>query len=86
MQYDHYYNCRVFAQGKTLINQKEGKSALRRVLCAYAMRNPEVGYCQGLNFIAGLLLQVRQSLQTIHTYTSVHSACGQLLTSHDVVS
>jgi Rab-GTPase-TBC domain len=58
--YYHYY-CRVFAQGKTLINQKEGKSALRRVLRAYAMRNPEVGYCQGLNFIAGLLLQARSS-------------------------
>ncbi|KAF2396218.1 RabGAP/TBC, partial [Trichodelitschia bisporula] len=31
-------------------------SALRRVLQAFAIHNPHVGYCQSLNFIAGLLL------------------------------
>uniref|UniRef100_A0A7S4PGE2 Rab-GAP TBC domain-containing protein n=2 Tax=Guillardia theta TaxID=55529 RepID=A0A7S4PGE2_GUITH len=30
--------------------------SLRRVLRAYARRNKQVGYCQGLNFIAGLML------------------------------
>eukprot|EP00775_Hariotina_reticulata_P008509 gene8509-8691_t len=34
----------------------EGQEALRRVLLAYAAYDPEVGYCQGLNFVAGLLL------------------------------
>ena len=29
-----------------------------RVLRAYALRNPAIGYCQGMNFIAGLLLAV----------------------------
>jgi hypothetical protein len=29
---------------------------LRRVLTAFAVRNPLVGYCQSLNFIAGMLL------------------------------
>ena len=29
-----------------------GRAALRRLLGAYARRNPAVGYCQGLNFIA----------------------------------
>jgi sulfur transfer complex TusBCD TusB component (DsrH family) len=33
-----------------------GRDALRRVLLAYAKHNPSVGYCQGLNFLAGLLL------------------------------
>ncbi|KAF2487654.1 rab-GTPase-TBC domain-containing protein, partial [Neohortaea acidophila] len=30
--------------------------ALRRVLQAFAAHNPQIGYCQSLNFIAGLLL------------------------------
>ena len=31
-------------------------SSLRRVLRAFAAHNPKVGYCQSLNFLAGLLL------------------------------
>lgn len=31
---------------------------LRRVLRCYAVANPSVGYCQSLNFLAGLVLQV----------------------------
>jgi TBC1 domain family member 6 len=31
-------------------------SSLRRVLRAFAIHNPRIGYCQSLNFIAGLLL------------------------------
>ncbi|KKF92913.1 GTPase-activating protein gyp3 [Ceratocystis platani] len=31
-------------------------SALRRVLLAFAVHNPAIGYCQSLNFLAGLLL------------------------------
>lgn len=30
--------------------------SLRRVLCAFAIHCPKIGYCQSLNFIAGLLL------------------------------
>ena len=39
-------------------SQPEGPllSSLRRVLRAFAAHNPKVGYCQSLNFLAGLLL------------------------------
>ncbi|WIA37952.1 hypothetical protein OEZ86_001329 [Tetradesmus obliquus] len=36
--------------------QPEGQAALRQVLTAYAGHNQSVGYCQGMNFLAGLLL------------------------------
>jgi hypothetical protein len=31
-------------------------TSLRRVLHAFAVYNPRIGYCQSLNFLAGLLL------------------------------
>src|SRR5690606_12006097 len=33
-----------------------GLNMLRRVLVAYTIHNPEVGYCQSMNFICALLL------------------------------
>uniref|UniRef100_A0A0D3G8Q7 Rab-GAP TBC domain-containing protein n=2 Tax=Oryza TaxID=4527 RepID=A0A0D3G8Q7_9ORYZ len=35
---------------------EDGRNALRRLLLAYARHNPAVGYCQAMNFFAGLLL------------------------------
>ncbi|CAK7342910.1 unnamed protein product [Dovyalis caffra] len=35
---------------------EHGRDSLRRVLLAYARHNPSVGYCQAMNFFAGLLL------------------------------
>ncbi|KAJ0979314.1 hypothetical protein J5N97_014788 [Dioscorea zingiberensis] len=41
--------------GHPALNE-DGRNALRRLLTAYARHNPSVGYCQAMNFFAGLLL------------------------------
>ena len=51
--------------------------ALRRVLQAFAVHNPNIGYCQSLNFIAGLLLlfldeDEEKSFILLEIVTSVH--------------
>eukprot|EP01091_Cochliopodium_minus_P016067 TRINITY_DN5903_c0_g1_i1.p1 TRINITY_DN5903_c0_g1~~TRINITY_DN5903_c0_g1_i1.p1 ORF type:complete len:366 (-),score=96.25 TRINITY_DN5903_c0_g1_i1:102-1199(-) len=42
--------------GHELFESKEGREKLQRILMAFAVYQPEVGYCQGMNFIAGVLL------------------------------
>lgn len=37
---------------------QSGQAALRRVLRAYSYHDREVGYCQGMNFIAGMFLTI----------------------------
>ncbi|KAL8429216.1 hypothetical protein Efla_006205 [Eimeria flavescens] len=44
--------------------REEGQHALRRILQAFAVFDPEVGYVQGMNFVAGALLY--------HSNTTVH--------------
>uniref|UniRef100_K3WVC8 Rab-GAP TBC domain-containing protein n=1 Tax=Globisporangium ultimum (strain ATCC 200006 / CBS 805.95 / DAOM BR144) TaxID=431595 RepID=K3WVC8_GLOUD len=35
---------------------EKGKTELKNVLCAYSLHNPAIGYCQSMNFIAGMML------------------------------
>ena len=51
-------------------------SALRRLLCAFAVDHPRIGYCQSLNFIAGLLLLF---LPEEKAYWMLHIMTTQLL-------
>ena len=48
--HDRNGNCTIQA------TTQSGQAALRRVLRAYSYFDPEVGYCQGMNFIAGMFL------------------------------
>ena len=50
-------------------------SSLRRVLQAYALHNPRIGYCQSLNFLAGLLLLFlpeEKAFWMLHIVTTVY--------------
>ena len=47
---------RTFGHSKTIICSDSGRVQLRRILRAYSLRNPSVGYCQGLNFIVAFLM------------------------------
>ena len=40
----------------TFFCSPSAKDSVRRVLLAYSIRNPSVGYCQSMNFIVGILL------------------------------
>ncbi|KAK1930798.1 TBC1 domain family member 2A [Phytophthora citrophthora] len=44
-------------QSQELLGDSDNFGELRRVLQAYSLRNPAVGYCQSMNFLAAVLLQ-----------------------------
>ncbi|MCO5575074.1 hypothetical protein L7F22_028871 [Adiantum nelumboides] len=52
-----------------------GRNALRRILIAYARHNPTVGYCQAMNFFAGLLLLMMPEENAFWTLTSILDNC-----------
>ena len=40
--------------------ERVNRERLQRVLVAYSVRNPMIGYCQGFNFVVGRMLQVME--------------------------
>ena len=47
---------RTFPNHRAFDEGGEGRNKLRDILTAYALRNPNVGYCQSLNYVAAMLL------------------------------
>ncbi|KAK1418164.1 hypothetical protein QVD17_27303 [Tagetes erecta] len=47
--------------GHPWLDTTEGHAAVRRVLVGYSFRDSDVGYCQGLNYVAALLLLVMKT-------------------------
>lgn len=52
---------------------QSGQAALRRVLRAYSYHDREVGYCQGMNFIAGMFLTIMPEEEAFWLLVSVMS-------------
>jgi len=50
---------RTFPKSRVM-SSEEGQAALGRVLLAFSVHKPSIGYCQSMNYIAALLLMVMQ--------------------------
>ena len=59
----------------TQFKRAEGRAQLQRVLHAYAIHDPAVGYCQGMAFVAGCLLMTLDEARAFAALvTLMHSA------------
>ena len=47
--------CRTYPEHR-FFQSEQGRRELRTVLAAYSLHNPTIGYCQSMNFIAGMLV------------------------------
>ena len=54
----------------------ESINALRRLLHAYASYNARIGYCQGMNFLAGWLLRL---IPEEAAFWGLHVVCKDML-------
>eukprot|EP00013_Stygamoeba_regulata_P013224 CAMPEP_0177688730 /NCGR_PEP_ID=MMETSP0447-20121125/34805_1 /TAXON_ID=0 /ORGANISM="Stygamoeba regulata, Strain BSH-02190019" /LENGTH=1131 /DNA_ID=CAMNT_0019199033 /DNA_START=238 /DNA_END=3633 /DNA_ORIENTATION=+ len=44
-----------------IFESEDGRARLRNILFAYSNRNPQLGYCQAMNFLAGILVLIFQN-------------------------
>ncbi|WIA24121.1 hypothetical protein OEZ85_013718 [Tetradesmus obliquus] len=51
-------DCHRTFPGHDWLSGPEGQAALRRLLSCFCLAAPQLGYCQGMNFVAGALLLV----------------------------
>lgn len=60
----------------TFFETPQSRENLTRILFAYAASDPEVGYCQGLNFVAGCILlyspDPEEAFATLHLLLLQH--------------
>lgn len=63
-------------------SSEEGRMVLKRVLLAYARWNKEVGYCQGFNVLAALILEVAQNDEQLALKIMIYLVDGVLPESY----
>lgn len=56
---------------ESMVEAKGGQGALRRVLCAYSYYDREVGYCQGMNFIAAMFITIMPEKEAFWMLVSI---------------
>jgi Rab-GTPase-TBC domain/FYVE zinc finger len=57
--------------GHRVFETKDGLDTLRRVLTAYSLHNPAVGYCQSMNFVCAMLLLFMEEQDAFWMMTTV---------------
>lgn len=55
----------------TILQDQGGQASLRRLLKAYSVYDRDVGYCQGMNFIAGMFLTFMSEEEAFWLFTFV---------------
>ena len=76
-------SCRSWKERtNTLLPKKPGVEMIRHVLLALATARPDIGYCQGMNFVVGVLLLVgslNSNLKSMTEKQDIHTLTGRLL-------
>jgi len=49
---------RTFTEDENFTNNRKYQTHMLNILLSYAKRNSSVGYCQGMNYLAGILVRV----------------------------